>query len=608
MREQISTWAKKAVLALAVFIPAGAAFTFLGFEVSSQPQFCGGVCHVMKPYYQSWLTSSHKDVACVECHIPPGVTSEFRKKYEALAMVARYLTGTYSRNPWAEVDDQSCLRSGCHTKRVLLGRELFHNVLFDHQPHLTEMRRKKQLRCTSCHSQIVQGSHIAVTASTCFLCHFKNTAPNTGTARCTLCHAIPEKTITTGGLSFNHGDVKRLGMECMACHQGVVKGDGDVPRERCFTCHNDVARLSRYGETEFLHRMHVTEHKVECLNCHVEIVHKIPAREEALATECRSCHSAGAGHSAVRDLYRGIGGAGVQPRPAPMYLAGVRCEACHNAPGNTGHASEVSCMSCHGPKYLAIYRTWQVGLGKRLEGVKAELQGAREKIEKGGDGTAQGLLKEAAATVAFVEQGRGVHNPGYALDLLNYAHQKNVAALETIGATPNGAAWVQAPYEAKCLSCHFGIEYISRPAFGREFPHAPHVVSARLRCTVCHEGTERHGVMKVGAEGCQRCHERIKEPMAGVSAEECLTCHTADIGTVSEKVNFPHDKHVDAGLDCSLCHGGVAETRHLDFARSPTALPTIGHEFCGTCHGGDVPSADGVPPDGADCTKCHVAF
>ena len=202
-------------------------------------------------------------------------------------MVARYFTGTYSTNPWTEVDDQSCLRSGCHAKRVLLGRELYKGVLFDHQPHLTEMRREKQLRCTSCHSQIVQGSHIAVTPTTCFLCHFKNTTPqHSGTARCTLCHAIPEKTITTAGLSFDHGDVKRFGMDCMACHEGVIKGDGEVPRERCFTCHNDTARLERYGETEFLHRMHVTDHKVECLHCHIEIRHKIPAREEALSTGC----------------------------------------------------------------------------------------------------------------------------------------------------------------------------------------------------------------------------------------------------------------------------------------------------------------------------------
>ena len=45
-----------------------------------------------------------------------------------------------------------------------------------------EMTRGIKLRCTSCHSQIVQGQHMAVTATTCFLCHFKNQHFNEGLA------------------------------------------------------------------------------------------------------------------------------------------------------------------------------------------------------------------------------------------------------------------------------------------------------------------------------------------------------------------------------------------------------------------------------------------
>jgi nitrate/TMAO reductase-like tetraheme cytochrome c subunit len=608
MQERVTRWLKRSVVAVAVFIPASVAFTFVAFEFSSQPRFCGS-CHIMTPYYQSWLTSSHNKVACVECHIPPGITSEFRKKYEALSMVARYFTGTYSTNPWTEVDDQSCLRTGCHVKRVLLGRELYQGVLFDHQPHLTEMRRRKQLRCTSCHSQIVQGSHIAVTATTCFLCHFKNVKANTGTARCTLCHTVPEKTITTAGLSFDHGDVKRFGMDCMSCHEGVIKGEGEVPRERCFTCHNETSRLERYGETEFLHRMHVTDHKVECLNCHIEIRHKIPAREEAISTQCQSCHTPAAGHSAVRDLYRGIGGKGVTPQPAKMYLAGIRCEACHNRPqGDYQGANEVSCMTCHGPKSLAVYRGWQAGLKQRVEGLKAELQEAAVRSEeRGADGAEP--FADARANLALLEQGKAIHNPGYAVALAERSHQDIVAAVAAAGGAPNAAApWVEAPYKIDCLKCHIGIELLSGTAFGKPFSHTPHIVAARLRCTVCHGDLTDHGTLKLQATDCARCHERVSRPMADVAGEECLTCHTSEIGQVSENVKFPHEKHIAAGLDCGMCHTGVTEKPHRAFAHSPEALPKLGHEFCGTCHGGDVLAADGSQPEGADCAKCHVGF
>ena len=63
--------------------------------------------------------------------------------------------------------------SGCHETRLLQGKVKFKRFYFDHKPHLTELRRGKKLRCTSCHSQIVQGDHMKVTESTCFLCHFK---------------------------------------------------------------------------------------------------------------------------------------------------------------------------------------------------------------------------------------------------------------------------------------------------------------------------------------------------------------------------------------------------------------------------------------------------
>ena len=226
----------------------------------------------------------------------------------------------------------------------------------------------------------------------------------------------------------------RRGLRRTRPPRGGARGPpGAGPRARCYTWPNDPPRLSRYAETEFLHQTHVTEHKVECLNCHVEVSHRIPAREEALAADCRSCHSTAAGHSAVRDLYRGIGGKGVEPRPASMYLAGIRCEACHGVRrSDLGRADEVSCMSCHGPKYLTIYRNWQVGLAKRLDGVRAELDDVRRRAASA-DGAARELLTQAEENVALVERGREIHNPGYAVDLLKRAQRDNAAALATLG-------------------------------------------------------------------------------------------------------------------------------------------------------------------------------
>ncbi|MCP4216488.1 MAG: hypothetical protein GY765_17690, partial [bacterium] len=47
-----------AVLITAVLL---ALILTISLEVTSTPRFCS-VCHNMKPYYESWKTSTHKDV------------------------------------------------------------------------------------------------------------------------------------------------------------------------------------------------------------------------------------------------------------------------------------------------------------------------------------------------------------------------------------------------------------------------------------------------------------------------------------------------------------------------------------------------------------------
>lgn len=249
------------------------------WELSSSPMLCNS-CHIMKPYVEAWRTSKHNTVACVRCHYPPGFRDTIWVKYQALAQVVKWATQTYSSKPFAEVEDASCLRSGCHDRRLLSGKVVYkRDIVFDHRPHLEEVRRGRQLRCTSCHSQIVVGTHIEVTDSTCFLCHFKGMK----TARelhpiggCTGCHETPKGDVVVGSIRFNHEQVARRGVACEKCHLNVIEGQGDAPRERCFTCHNQPEKLRRYEETAFVHDFHVAAHNIECARCHDEIIHTLP--------------------------------------------------------------------------------------------------------------------------------------------------------------------------------------------------------------------------------------------------------------------------------------------------------------------------------------------
>jgi nitrate/TMAO reductase-like tetraheme cytochrome c subunit len=251
------------------------------WELSSSPLLCNS-CHIMKPYVEAWRTSKHNEVACVQCHYPPGLRDTIWVKYQALTQVAKWATQTYSSKPFAEIEDASCLRSGCHDRRLLQGKVVFkRGIIFDHKPHLEEVRRGRQLRCTSCHSQIVVGTHIEVTESTCFLCHFKGAKEGRHLdpiAGCTGCHEAPRGEILVGSLRFSHDEMTRRGVACEKCHLNVIEGEGEAPPVRCFNCHNEPEKLKHFADGVFMHEFHVASHNIECDRCHTEIKHRLPPR------------------------------------------------------------------------------------------------------------------------------------------------------------------------------------------------------------------------------------------------------------------------------------------------------------------------------------------
>jgi len=553
-------------------------------QVTSTPRFCGS-CHIMAPYYASWRQTAHNKVACVECHIAPGVTAEIRKKYEALSMVARYFTGTYGTKPWTEIQDAACLK--CHERRLLAGKVRLGDVNFDHAAHLSEMRRGKTLRCTSCHGQMVQGSHIAVTTTTCILCHFKGVPEGESTTRCTLCHEIPEKSYKVGSITFNHGDVARYGMECRWCHARPAGSTGEVPRERCATCHNQVSRLDKYGDDVFLHQKHVTEHKVDCMDCHLQLQHVAPMTEKvagkAIAavarasrppmhqagSDCEACHQQG--HSPQLALYSGTGGRGVKPMPSPMYEAGVRCEGCHmGLPGvesAVNRATEVSCMACHGATYRKVFLGWKAGTEERAAALGRQLD---ETVRAMGLASST-RLADARFNQGLVERGHGIHNVSYSYALLRQSHADMNAARHDRGLSPLPSPWREPPYPAPCFDCHEGIENQRGEIFGKSYSHARHVLDAKIECKACHRTHEEKPegeLLRYGEDGCVSCHH--KPPVTN-----CASCH----GDIKKHVvksfrgDFDHGVHIDdAEKTCVDCHDLKAE------------MPGIKKQVCVECH------------------------
>lgn len=393
---------------------------------TSRSEFCDS-CHIMEPYYKSWKESTHKDVACIKCHFPPGAGEKIRGKMLGLVQLIKYVTATASPRLSAEISDASCLR--CHDTRLLAGRVDFHGIPFDHRPHLTNMRRGKQLRCTSCHSQIVQGSHMTVTPSTCFLCHFKDEGFNEGLGICTRCHQIPEEQFDLGGgVKFSHELVYERGVDCQSCHGDLIRGNGEVPRERCTACHDRDDDLKRIDDHEFMHKKHVTDHKVDCLQCHLAIVHSLDKdRIQHAAADCKSCHANQ--HTEQVHLMMGSLEEGTAKAHGGMAVAGISCPSCHQikqeSPTGTVvlKASTAICSQCHDEAAVERLTAHHELLKSTLAELEDGLSRVGAAIESSDlDANRKSELKTSVQVLEkdfqFIRVGNSIHNMHYADSLL----------------------------------------------------------------------------------------------------------------------------------------------------------------------------------------------
>lgn len=560
-----------AVLAVAA---GGFLALFVGlFFYSMSPSFCNS-CHIMRPYYQAWKTSKHNQVACVTCHVPPQAEAAMWAKFQSINHVVQLVTRKYSSKPYAQIEDASCLRMGCHATNILAGKMTYKKgVRFDHRFHLGDLRRGKQLRCTSCHGQIVVGTHIEVTDSTCYLCHLKRVEGQTRflpLGDCTTCHEVPQKDIQFQGFTFNHLDfVGAPHVSCEKCHRDVIQGEGHAPKDRCYSCHNQPERLEKYADVTFMHDTHVASRKVDCTHCHEEIKHGFRASNvRFMEYNCEVCHSAI--HSGPREMFMGEGGKGAPPTPSHMFTARLDCLACHvqqkgaelgmGREGLTLVASERACTNCHGNKYSGMLKDWKDTFEVMTRDIEPKLRSARQAIEKLGTGDAKyrqakNLFEEAKYNVDFVKTGKGAHNPFYASELIQVADRNIDRLFRLMGQTPPdlpAQSPIRGGYCARLCHAKAGVKLPQETTLeGVKLPHMRHAFDFGLGCTTCHSA-EKHKGIKITKKDCMACHHNPENT-------QCSRCHQSTTALFQAQ-NLPVEvaeakPSVKAGkIECIQCH------------------------------------------------------
>lgn len=145
------------------------------------------------------------------------------------------------------------------------------------------------------------------------------------------------------------------------------------------------------------------------------------------------------------------------------------------------------------------------------------------------------------------------------------------------------------------------------------FSHKHHAGEFQIECLYCHSGTDKSQAAGVpSVELCMGCHSQFPAEYDEIEGIRILKEHWeqqkpiewVQIHRLPEHVQFRHNRHVQAGLDCQACHGDVAsydklplvEDSHIGYL-VPVAKLEMG--WCINCHRQNNQQAS------QDCLKCH---
>ena len=183
-------------------------------------------------------------------------------------MVIKNFTGHYKTKFPATVSNDSCLK--CHMDGTLKDRQKLEswvvtknmkNIKFNHKVMIHQKVFDIELKCTSCHMHYrypETTSHLYVPPGVCYHCHLLDRKEDTGTTvgNCYTCHFQEDIENTIGTT--------------------VTIGNGDVPIERCFSCHWDA---KKFDDAKYQHDVHVSNYQdftkpgIACIECHEPIRH-----------------------------------------------------------------------------------------------------------------------------------------------------------------------------------------------------------------------------------------------------------------------------------------------------------------------------------------------
>ncbi|MDE0886063.1 MAG: cytochrome c3 family protein [Myxococcota bacterium] len=145
------------------------------------------------------------------------------------------------------------------------------------------------------------------------------------------------------------------------------------------------------------------------------------------------------------------------------------------------------------------------------------------------------------------------------------------------------------------------------------FSHKHHAGEFEIDCQYCHSGTDRSPAAGVpSVELCMGCHAQFPKAYDEIEGIRILKQHWEErrpiewiqIHRLPEHVQFRHNRHIQAGVECQSCHGPVEELDKLylvpdEHWKYGVPIQKMEMGWCLNCHNDNDGQAS------VDCTRCH---
>ncbi|MEO8447953.1 MAG: cytochrome c3 family protein [bacterium] len=146
------------------------------------------------------------------------------------------------------------------------------------------------------------------------------------------------------------------------------------------------------------------------------------------------------------------------------------------------------------------------------------------------------------------------------------------------------------------------------------YSHKLHAGDMKIDCRYCHSDVEKSRHANVpSAKVCMNCHSQVKKESPEI--QKLTDYYTKGIPIEWKRVHrvpdfayFNHSVHVNKGIDCSNCHGNVAEMEKVQQVKD------FSMKACIDCHRNPHENIKNIIPGKQDmqinngptnCSTCH---